>query len=81
MIEIIDSNLLPPKTLLRHPPHRHIISILELFKRLHADGQTILMVTHNDEVASAADRIVRMRDGRVEGEGLTEPVGASTTTS
>jgi putative ABC transport system ATP-binding protein len=51
--------------------------VLELFKRLHADGQTILMVTHNDEVASAADRIVRMRDGRVEGEGLTEVVGAT----
>ena len=40
--------------------------VLELFKRLHADGQTILMVTHNDEVAEAADRIVRMRDGRIE---------------
>jgi putative ABC transport system ATP-binding protein len=42
--------------------------VLELFKRLHADGQTILMVTHNDEVAAAADRIVRMRDGRVDAE-------------
>src|SRR5215208_5319425 len=52
--------------------------VLELFKRLHADGQTILLVTHNDEVASAADRIVRMRDGRVEGEGLADPVGATT---
>jgi putative ABC transport system ATP-binding protein len=40
--------------------------ILELFRRLHADGQTILMVTHDDEVAAAADRIVRMRDGKVE---------------
>jgi putative ABC transport system ATP-binding protein len=50
--------------------------VLELFKRLHADGQTILLVTHNDEVAEAADRIVRMRDGRVEDEGLTEAVGA-----
>ncbi len=50
--------------------------VLELFKRLHADGQTILLVTHNDEVAEAADRIVRMRDGRVEDEGLTESVGA-----
>jgi putative ABC transport system ATP-binding protein len=55
--------------------------VLELFKRLHADGQTILMVTHNDEVASAADRVIRMRDGRVEGEGLIEPVGASTGSS
>jgi len=40
--------------------------ILELFRRLHAEGQTILMVTHDDEVAAAADRTVRMRDGRVE---------------
>jgi putative ABC transport system ATP-binding protein len=55
--------------------------VLELFKRLHADGQTILMVTHNDEVASAADRVVRMRDGRVEGEGLTEVVGATSTST
>src|SRR5258708_40214648 len=48
--------------------------VLELFKRLHADGQTILLVTHNDEVAEAADRIVRMRDGRVEDGGLTETI-------
>jgi putative ABC transport system ATP-binding protein len=40
--------------------------VLELFKRLHSDGQTIIMVTHNQEVADAADRIVRMRDGRIE---------------
>jgi putative ABC transport system ATP-binding protein len=52
--------------------------VLELFKRLHADGQTILLVTHNDEVAEAADRIVRMRDGRVEDGGLTETIGAGT---
>ncbi|MGI9032585.1 MAG: ABC transporter ATP-binding protein [Acidimicrobiales bacterium] len=40
--------------------------VLELFRRLHADGQAILMVTHDQEVAAAADRIVRMRDGRIE---------------
>ena len=54
--------------------------VLELFKRLHADGQTILMVTHNEEVAAAADRIVRMRDGRVESSSpahLDEPVAAA----
>jgi putative ABC transport system ATP-binding protein len=45
------------------------LEVLELFKRLHADGQTILMVTHNNEVAAAGDRIVRMRDGRVESDG------------
>ncbi len=41
--------------------------VLELFRRLHVDGQTILMVTHSDEVAAGADRIVQMRDGRIEG--------------
>jgi putative ABC transport system ATP-binding protein len=39
--------------------------VLELFRRLHRDGQTIIMVTHSDEVAAGADRIVHMRDGRV----------------
>ena len=46
--------------------------VLELFKRLHAEGQTILMVTHNDEVAAAGDRIIRMRDGQVETDGRVE---------
>jgi putative ABC transport system ATP-binding protein len=45
--------------------------VLELFRRLHADGQTILMVTHSDEVAAGADRIVGMRDGKVDEEAST----------
>ena len=39
--------------------------VMELFRRLHAGGQTILMVTHDDGVAAAAQRIARMRDGKV----------------
>ncbi|MGZ4105158.1 MAG: ABC transporter ATP-binding protein, partial [Actinomycetota bacterium] len=42
--------------------------VLELFKRLHADGQTIMLVTHDAKVASAADRIVQLADGRIAGE-------------
>jgi putative ABC transport system ATP-binding protein len=45
------------------------LEILELFRRLHAQGQTILLVTHDQPVADAAQRIVRMRDGRVEDDG------------
>jgi putative ABC transport system ATP-binding protein len=41
--------------------------VLALLAQLHASGQTIIMVTHAPEVAAAADRIVRMRDGRAEG--------------
>ncbi|MET0902226.1 MAG: ABC transporter ATP-binding protein, partial [Acidimicrobiales bacterium] len=39
--------------------------VIELFRRLHASGQTILMVTHDDDVAAAAERIARMKDGKV----------------
>lgn len=39
--------------------------VIELLSRLHSGGQTIVLVTHDAGVASAADRIVRMRDGRI----------------
>jgi len=42
--------------------------VLELFKRLHDDGQTIMLVTHDAKVASAADRIVQLADGRIVGQ-------------
>jgi putative ABC transport system ATP-binding protein len=39
--------------------------VLELFRRLHAAGQSILMVTHNPDVAAGAQRTVHLRDGVV----------------
>ena len=39
--------------------------ILALFQKLHDDGQTIIMVTHEADVARHAKRIVRMKDGKV----------------
>jgi putative ABC transport system ATP-binding protein len=39
--------------------------VIELLSRLHGGGQTIILVTHDAGVASAAERIVRMRDGRI----------------
>jgi putative ABC transport system ATP-binding protein len=39
--------------------------ILGLFDKLHADGQTIIMVTHEADVARHARCVVRMRDGKV----------------
>jgi putative ABC transport system ATP-binding protein len=39
--------------------------IIELLRRLHAGGQTILLVTHDGAVADAAQRVVRMIDGRI----------------
>jgi putative ABC transport system ATP-binding protein len=52
------------------------LEILELFRRLHTGGQTIVMVTHDDDVAASADLIVRMKDGRVD-DGRAEAVAPS----
>jgi putative ABC transport system ATP-binding protein len=41
------------------------VEILELLRRLHREGQTILLVTHDRTIAEAADRILQMRDGRL----------------
>jgi putative ABC transport system ATP-binding protein len=40
--------------------------ILGLFHRLHEQGNTIIIVTHDQEVASQAERIIHIRDGRIE---------------
>ena len=50
--------------------------VIELLRRLHRGGQTIIMVTHDPEVASAAGRVVRMRDGRIERQTADEPAVA-----
>ena len=39
--------------------------ILDLFDALHARGRTIVMITHEPEVAARAQRVVRMQDGRI----------------
>jgi len=58
--------------------------VIELLSRLHSSGQTILLVTHDSAVADAAERIVRMLDGRImanaaadgQPSGLTVPAQA-----
>ena len=39
--------------------------VLDLFRDLHAIGRTIVLITHDTEVATAADRAVHIRDGRL----------------
>jgi putative ABC transport system ATP-binding protein len=40
--------------------------ILALFEKLNTEGRTIIMVTHEDEVAAHAKRVIRLRDGLVQ---------------
>jgi putative ABC transport system ATP-binding protein len=39
--------------------------ILALFDELHADGQTIIIVTHEPEIAEHSERVIRLRDGKI----------------
>jgi putative ABC transport system ATP-binding protein len=53
------------------------LEVLELFRRLHASGQTILLVTHDKHVADAAGRVMRMKDGRIVGATLAVPAASA----
>lgn len=41
--------------------------ILSLFRRLNQDGTTLVVVTHDEPLASEASRVIHMRDGRIQG--------------
>ncbi len=63
--------LMQPALLLADEPTGNLDSksaadVLELFAELHAGGQTVVLVTHDNDVAARAPRQVRLRDGRIE---------------
>ncbi len=41
------------------------LQVMELFKKLHEEGATIIMITHSDEIAAYADRTIRIIDGEL----------------
>jgi putative ABC transport system ATP-binding protein len=52
--------------------------IMELFTRLHESGNTIILVTHEEDIAAFAHRIVRFRDGVVENDEIGLGAAAAT---
>ena len=55
------------------------VEIMALFERLHESGNTIVLVTHEPEVAAHAHRAIHIRDGQVEKDvtQVQEPAGAA----
>ena len=47
------------------------VEIMQLFDELHRQGNTIILVTHEEDIAEYADRVVRLRDGLVEHDEVT----------
>lgn len=51
--------------------------IMDLFQRLHDQGNTIIMVTHEDDISHYAHRIIKLRDGLVETDDVNEHIRRS----
>jgi putative ABC transport system ATP-binding protein len=49
--------------------------IMEIFNSIHSGGNTIVLVTHEEDIANHAHRIVRLRDGIIENDSKNEKVG------
>jgi putative ABC transport system ATP-binding protein len=50
--------------------------IMRVFRDLHAGGQTVIMVTHEQDIAAQAERVIVLRDGQVESDRLNQGVAA-----
>lgn len=50
------------------------IEIMGLFEEIHKNGNTIILVTHEEDIAMHAHRIVRLKDGKVESDNLNSSI-------
>ena len=46
--------------------------IIAILKSLHAEGRTVILITHDNEIAAQAKRVIRIKDGKVERDYLNE---------
>jgi putative ABC transport system ATP-binding protein len=72
-VAIARALVMGPSILLADEPTGNLDSttgeeIMRVFERLHADGNTIILVTHEHDIAEHAHRVLKIRDGRVESD-------------
>ena len=50
------------------------VDIMNLFQNIHSMGNTIILVTHEEDIAQHAHRIIRLKDGHIESDSVNENV-------
>lgn len=54
--------------------------IMDILKGLHKEGRTVILITHDNEIAAQAKRVIKIRDGKIESDsGQIDPVGVRST--
>lgn len=48
------------------------VEIMSLFNQIHKDGNTVILVTHEEDIAAYAHRVIRLRDGIIESDNTNE---------
>lgn len=46
--------------------------IMQILKNLHAEGRTVILITHDNEIAAQAKRVIKIRDGHIEQDAANE---------
>ena len=49
--------------------------IMEVLKELHRSGRTVILITHDDEIAAQVNRVIRIKDGKVEADFMNQQTG------
>ncbi len=52
------------------------VDVMSMFARLHAQGRTVVMITHEEDIAAYATRVVRLRDGMITQDYYQKPIDA-----
>jgi putative ABC transport system ATP-binding protein len=47
---------------------------MNLFNEIHANGNTVILVTHEEDIAAYAHRIIRLRDGLIESDTINSNI-------
>lgn len=48
--------------------------IMDILRKLHTEGRTVILITHDDKIAQSAKRIIRIMDGKIESDsGMADP--------